>query len=199
MEQEQAMSISHPFLRERRRCDGGRDERACGIMTRTGFTLIEILVVLFIVSIMTGIALVNLPRFTQTGNFDTEAQRLKVVLEMLREEALVQANEFGFKPEASGYHFYIYDELQLSWVRLEERPFAERDMKGEVNLSLTVEGDELKLGEGDEAPPVLILSSGEITPFELEIRSEIDHKLVRTLESDGYGAISWKDENESRR
>ena len=160
--------------------------------TMRGFTLIEILVVLFIVSIMTGIAVVNLPRFTQTGGFDTEADRLKVVLEMLRDEALVQANEYGFKPETNGYQFFIYDDLQQNWVLLEERPFSERELQGEVQLSLTVEGDELKIDEQGEAPPVLILSSGEITPFELEIQSKIDRELVRILECNGYGAISWR-------
>jgi general secretion pathway protein H len=162
-----------------------------------GFTLIEILVVLFIVSIMTGIAVVNLPQFTQTRDFDTEADRLKVVLEMLRDEALVQANEYGFKPETNGYQFFIYDDLQQNWVILEERPFIERELQGKVRLSLTVEGDELNLGEEGEAPPVLILSSGEISPFELEIQSEIDHEIVRILECDGYGAISWRSTDES--
>jgi general secretion pathway protein H len=165
--------------------------------TMRGFTLIEILVVLFIVSIMTGIAVVSLPGFTQTGEFDTEADRLKVVLEMLRDEALVQANEYGFKPETNGYQFFIYDDLQQNWVILEERPFTERDLQGKVRLSLTVEGDELNLGEEGEAPPVLILSSGEISSFELEIQSEIDHEVVRILECDGYGAISWRSTDES--
>ena len=173
--------------------------RSCSFRSNTmrGFTLIEILVVLFIVSIMTGIAVVNLPRFTQSGNFDTEADRLKVVLEMLRDDALVQANEYGFKPERNGYQFYIYNDLQQNWLLLEERPFIERELQGEVKLSLTVEGDELKLGEEGEAPPVLILSSGEITPFELEIQSEIDHALVRLLESNGYGVSSWQTVDES--
>jgi general secretion pathway protein H len=116
---------------------------------------------------------------------------------MLRDEALVQANEYGFKPEPNGYQFFIYDDLQQNWVLLEERPFTERELQGEVQLSLTVEGDELKIGEEGEAPPVLILSSGEITPFELEIQSKIDHELVRILECDGYGALSWRNTDES--
>ncbi len=109
----------------------------------------------------------------------------------------MQANEYGFKPERNGYQFYIYNDLQQNWLLLEERPFIERELQGEVKLSLTVEGDELKLGEEGEAPPVLILSSGEITPFELEIQSETDHELVRILESNGYGAISWQTVDES--
>lgn len=160
-----------------------------------GFTLVEILVVLFIVSIMTGMVVINLPRFTQTGDFDTEANRLKVVLEMLREEALIQANEYGLRPERRGYQFYIYNERQQVWELLLEQPFAARKLPAGVRLSVRVEGNELQFGEED-APPILILSSGEITPFELNIESDMDDDLLRTLESDGYGAIVWQGEDE---
>ena len=160
-----------------------------------GFTLIEILVVLLIVSIMTGVVLVNLPRFAQTDDFDTEANRLKVVLEMLRDEALVQANEYGLRPGRRGYEFYIYNERLQVWEVLAERPFTARTLPADVSLSVRVEGHELQFGE-DDAPPILILSSGEITPFELRIESNLDDELLRTLESDGYGAIVWQGEDE---
>jgi len=163
----------------------------------SGFTLIEILVVLFIISIMTGIAVVNLPSFTQTGDFDAEANRVKVLVEMLRDEAVVTANEYGFRPERDSYRFYVYNDVQQLWEQLEERPFQERSVDDSVRLSLSVEGDKLTLGE-DEAPPVLILSSGEITPFELEIESTLDRDLIRILESDGYGAISWQSDEDER-
>ncbi|MFP6808508.1 MAG: type II secretion system minor pseudopilin GspH [Pseudomonadales bacterium] len=164
-----------------------------GRLACRGFTLIEILVVLFIVSIMTGLTVVNLPSFTQTGDFDTETKRLKVLLELLRDEALVQANEYGFRPERGSYQFFVYNNLQQNWELLEGRPFGEREIKASIRLSLTIEGDELALGE-DDSPPILILSSGEMTSFELEMRSQIDFDLVRTLEADGYGALKWRDE-----
>ena len=159
-----------------------------------GFTLIEILVVLFIISIMTGIAVVNMPSFLQTGDFDTETDRLKVVLEMLREEALVQANEYGFRPERNRYQFYMYNDLQQSWEQLQEKPFKEHGLPPDFQIEVHVEGHELQFGE-DEAPPILILSSGEITPFELQFESRLEADQQRTLESDGYGALAWLGED----
>jgi len=144
---------------------------------------------------MTGIAVVNLPRFTQTGDFDAETNRLKVVLEMLREEALVQANEYGLTPERNGYQFYVYNEMSQGWESLQEAPFAARRLPGDIHISVRIEGRELQFGE-DDSPPILILSSGEITTFELTIESDEDGKLERILESDGYGAISWRGEDE---
>lgn len=160
-----------------------------------GFTLVELLVVLFIVSIMAGLAVVNLPRFAQTGDFDTETERLKVVLEMLREEALIQANEYGLQPGEKNYEFYVYNEISQVWELLQERPFSVRELPADIKLSLSVEGHELQFGEQD-TPPILILSSGEITPFELQIESTTDDRLTRTLESDGYGEVIWQGEDD---
>ncbi len=162
-----------------------------------GFTLLEILVVLFIVSIMTGLTVINLPRFTQTGDFDSEVNRLKVVIEMLRDESLIRANEYGFRPHRDRYDFYIYNELKQSWELLDQRPFASRELPDDISLSLRVEGGDLEDDE-QQAPPVLILSSGEITPFELEIRSRTDRNLSRILESDGYGDIFWQGQDDDR-
>jgi len=41
-----------------------------------GFTLIEILVVLFIVSLLTGLVVANLPAFVSQADFEEEAERL---------------------------------------------------------------------------------------------------------------------------
>ena len=82
------------------------------------------------------------------------------------------------------------------WELLQERPCAARKLPASIHISGRVEGHELPFGEGD-SPPILILSSGEITPFELTIESELDDDLQRTLESDGYGAIVWQREDET--
>ena len=168
------------------------------ISRRGGFTLVEVLVVVFIVSIMTGIAVVNLPSFVVSDDFDTEARRLHVVMEMMRDEALDQVSEYGFRSERSGYSFFRYDELEQTWVELSTRPFEPRTLPESIVMSLSVEGTPLTLGLQDETsptPPVLILSSGEITPFELTIR-EPRGTLQQVLLSDGYGALEWQHEQD---
>lgn len=153
-----------------------------------GFTLVEVLVVLLIVSIMSGIVLVNLPSFTRTSDLDAEADRIKAVLDMARDEAVVSASQYGFKPERNGYSFYIYDELEQTWAPVEKRPFAAHELPDDIALSLEVEGDKLEISE-EKAPPVLILSSGEMTPFHLSI--EQGGTTSRTLVSDGFSKLDW--------
>ncbi len=130
-----------------------------------------------------------MPSFTDTGAFDREARRLEVILNMAREEALVRANEFGFKPEENNYSFYIYDDLERQWRPVDDRPFDAHELPEDFELSLEVEGEDFELSEA-KAPPVLILSSGEITPFELTIRS--GRGSSRTLKTDGYADLEWQ-------
>ena len=156
-----------------------------------GFTLVEILVVLLIVSIMSGIALANLPGFAQTRDFDTEARRLKKLLDMAREESVIQAAELGFAPTEDGYAFHVYDEFNQKWQEYEQSPFQQRSLPDNVEMRLEVENQEFTLTTEKKSttPPLLILSSGEITPFTLTLLQGAE--LQQSMRSDGYGDIEW--------
>lgn len=160
---------------------------------QSGFTLIEILVVLFIVAIMSGIVVAHLPRMARSGNLDTEARRLKELLAMAKQNALLEANEYGFKPEHTGYEFYVYDDLAQKWTPLTKRPFQKRQLPDGLVIEATVEDSQLKLKSENKhsAPPILILSSGETTPFHLTI-SMPSAGRSRTLVADGYGEFKWQ-------
>lgn len=159
-----------------------------------GFTLIEILVVLFIVSIMSGIVVAHLPRMSRTGDLDTEARRLQQLLGMAKQDALLEADEYGFKPEHTGYEFFVYNDEAQKWKPLTKRPFQQRQLEDDLVLDATVEDSPLKLenNNGKSAPPILLLSSGETTPFHLTISMPSTGKS-RTLVADGYGEFQWQD------
>lgn len=159
----------------------------------TGFTLIEILVVLFIVSIMSGIVVAHLPSMSRTGDLTTEARRLKLLLGMVKQNALLEANEYGFKPKQTGYEFFVYDDLAQKWKPLTKRPFQERRLPDDLEINVTVENSPLKLKSENKksAPPILLLSSGETTPFHLTI-SMPSAGASRTLVADGYGEFEWQ-------
>jgi len=171
-----------------------RDPRALP-QGSAGFTLLEILIVLFIVAIMSGVVVANLPSFAQTDDFDTETRRLKTLLDLARLEAQVQTSEFGFKPSQRGYEFRLYDESQDKWLPVQARPFSPRELGAEITLSVKIEDNSMKLGGETStggAPPILILSSGEITPFELTLTTV--GAVSRTLLADGYSELRWQDE-----
>ena len=167
-----------------------------------GFTLIEILVVLLIVSIMSGVVIANLPGMAQTSDFDSEVKRLNLLLELARDEALMQSSEIGFRPDRdnfgdlTGYSFFVYDELNQRWDSFEHGPLKARRLEDGIQLQLLVEGDTntFSLDEEEEnVPPVMLLSSGETTPFDLVVYREPD--LSATLRADGYSRIEPVDDD----
>ena len=52
----------------------------------------------------------------------------------------------------------------------------------------------MQLPYKDEAspPPVLVLSSGEMTPFELLMENVEDPNLNSVLSTDGYSEVDWE-------
>ena len=82
-----------------------------------GFTLVEILVVLIIVSVMSGIVVTSLPSSFQNSDFDEESLRLKTVIELIREESLTRASEYGLKTDKDNYSFFVYNEIEQNWTQ----------------------------------------------------------------------------------
>ena len=170
----------------------------------SGFTLVEILVVLIIVSVMSGIVVTSLPSSFQNSDFDEESLRLKTVIELIREESLTRASEYGLKTDKDNYSFFVYNEIEQNWTQLNTKPYAEHKLGYGILLKTTIEDNELILtDEEDEessvpnAPRILLLSSGEMTPFEITIA--LGRDKTRTLVSDGYSELVWQDELDEKK
>lgn len=170
----------------------------------SGFTLVEILVVLIIVSVMSGIVVTSLPSSFQNSDFDEESLRLKTVIELIREESLTRASEYGLNTDKDNYSFFVYNEIEQNWTQLNTKPYAEHKLGYGILLKTTIEDNELILtDEEDEessvpnAPRILLLSSGEMTPFEITIA--LGRDKTRTLVSDGYSELVWQDELDEKK
>ena len=170
----------------------------------SGFTLVEILVVLIIVSVMSGIVVTSLPSSFQNSDFDEESLRLKTVIELIREESLTRASEYGLNTDKDNYSFLVYNEIEQNWTQLNTKPYAEHKLGYGILLKTTIEDNELILtDEEDEessvsnAPRILLLSSGEMTPFEITIA--LGRDKTRTLVSDGYSELAWQDELDEKK
>ena len=170
----------------------------------SGFTLVEILVVLIIVSVMSGIVVTSLPSSFQNSDFDEESLRLKTVIELIREESLTRASEYGLDTDKDNYSFFVYNEIEQNWTKLTTKPHAEHKLANGILLKTTIEDNELILSDEEDeessvlnAPRILLLSSGEMTPFEITIA--LGRDKTRTLVSDGYSELAWQDELEEKK
>lgn len=177
------------------RCDLNSDRASA-----SGFTLLELLVVMFIVGIVAAMATLSLGVATRDRSVDAEAERIEDLLRLASEEAVLQAREFGLTFSEQGYTFSHYDAAAARWQSLGDRdgPFAARKFVTGTLVDLGIDGRLIALdtpqpepavsikktdpGEESSAksanrknaePHVLILSSGEITPFQLYLRPDI--------------------------
>lgn len=155
-----------------------------------GFTLIEILVVLLIVTVMAGVTIARFPAIVNTADLDEESRRLELLFDMARNEALLDSVEYGFQLKGNGYEFLRYDDATQDWVAADS-PYHRRTLAEGLELKLKAASSQF-LGESSNLPTVLILSSGESTPFDLEL--SVSGQAPRTLSTDGYGDFIWLDD-----
>lgn len=122
-----------------------------------------------------------------------DAQQLADLAGLAAEQAIMQGQEYGLRLEAHGYSFYVYDGRNWQPVH-DDNVFYRRELGDEVSLTLQMEGAPATLapppatlqdpeaattpapaaatGESEQAkevPQVLLLSSGEMPPFEVDV------------------------------
>jgi len=180
-----------------------------------GFTLIEIMVVMVIVGVMIGMI-----TLVATGNRDkreleNEARRLIAVLQMAADEAVMQNLEIGLEVDAEGYTFRGFDEQQKRWIELPQSFLRDSSFPDSVAVDTTTLGAGYTLqtkpqaspgaglddDEQEEAmfrPQILLLSSGESSPFTLRMSSVSSPQLAYRLVSDGVNPVTLEEPDDDR-
>ncbi|MEA5097972.1 MAG: GspH/FimT family pseudopilin [Burkholderiaceae bacterium] len=131
-----------------------------------GFTFIELLVVLVIAGIALGLTALNaMPNERQA--LQGEAQRIALLLQLARDEAIVRNRPVAFEVEGDRYRFLAYDNQQWQPLAqdelLRERSFRHTPMALAITPATAAEPNPLRIVFGREPvdkPFVLTLSSG---------------------------------------
>lgn len=171
----------------------------------SGFTLIEIMVVIFVIGISVGMVSLVVSR----GGPDTElraiAERFATLGDFASERAVLTGNPVGLLLEPPAWRKETDENLEKSWryrwQELGARGWTDVDsLQGEelpptVQLDVTVEG---QMWEWDDAPkiklPVAVFyPSGEVTLFAIEFRDERMPDFSQNVEIDEWGQVSWKE------
>lgn len=136
-----------------------------------GFTLIEVMVVVVIMGILINFAVLSLRGSSPADQIDKESQRLKSLIEIASEEALLRSSFIGIDITETGYGFLRLEE-EL-WQPVDDTLFRSRELPEEIRISVTSAQPTSDEDEDEEkrTPEIILLNSGEITPFDLKITS----------------------------
>ena len=164
-------------------------------VAQSGFTLIELLVVLVIIGIIVSTAVLSISHSDISAEMDVEIRRIHTLIELAREEAILQGHELALTVERDRYLFESFEENK--WQPLtKDKIFRERKLPLGMELALVVENVKLNLtkktddDEKDKQEParIYLLSSGETSPFELILRSA-DESVQFRLKAGDDGKI----------
>ena len=151
----------------------------------SGFTLIEIMVVVTLIGIVISLALLSSGIMRDDRQVETQILRLASIIDVVSEEAQMQGRDFGLEFMYGGYRFLEFDPILEVWTEIgDDDLLASRQLDEGLEFGLVLEDRRIQLlaearkTESDESerdltddylPHVLIMSSGDISPFDLEI------------------------------
>jgi general secretion pathway protein H len=180
---------------------------------QTGFSLLEIMVVVVIVGIVISVASLSLGILGSDRELKTEADRFMALAEVARDEATMQSREFGIELMTAGYRFVEYDAISGQWADVPgDDTLRLRALPEAVEFELYLEGKRILLDNDPAAfddpekratraasqiysPHLMIYSSGDATPFELRIlRTYGDQNVL--LRGDALGMVEVVDPDE---
>jgi general secretion pathway protein H len=161
-----------------------------------GFTLIEIMVVMVIISVMIVGVSVTLRRDYQ-DLVNEEMKRFQTVVSLARDEAVFQARSLAVGFEKDSYVFMaIADNAsKQKWQPLKNAQLSQYKLPKNLEIDVLRDGLPIKLMEKKtDKPQVFLFSTGEVTPFEIGITYPARAFIRVTF--DGLGRVKKLNEDE---
>lgn len=160
----------------------------------TGFTLLELLVVLVIVGITLSFTVLSLDLRSDKDVVLEESRRLTALMQLASEEAVMQGQELAMQLDEGTYRFLVLDNKN-KWRAIDnDQMLRERRLPNGLRTELVVEGID-QASASAVANLIYFYSSGEITPFQLSMQDS-QRKYLYTINGDAQGLIEYAEDED---
>jgi general secretion pathway protein H len=168
---------------------------------QAGFTLIEIMLVLALMGLMISVVSYTALGTNHYDKVNEQAKRFQVVFDMASDYALLNQAQLGIRiDEEKNTYTYVMLDDEDKWIELggqklfasyelpeymtlqlelEDLPWQQEDQlfdRGVFDEQLSISDEGVEIGKEEDIPPpppqIFLLSSGDITPFELSMTFE---------------------------
>jgi general secretion pathway protein H len=138
-----------------------------------GFTLIEILVVILIISIITSVGVMSIGR-NENKEVEKFANELTQLVSLAERQAMLQPNTLGLQLSQQSFQFSSLQNKQADtkqeWVPLQDSMLGKRNIPDNIELRVDVGHTQSNDDEKEKTlPQVIISSNGDITPFNIYV------------------------------
>ena len=133
-----------------------------------GFSLIEILVVLVILGVAIAAVTLGIAGAGGGRQLERDAERFAALVTYACEQAELSGRDVGMTISRGGYRFGRSN--HVAWEPLRDGELRPRKWSVAAETTLSRDGHRVAIGpEFPEKPQVVCFSSGELTPFRLEL------------------------------
>ena len=140
------------------------------IQNHRGFTLIEVITVVFIIGVIITFAGLSVGQHSDK-TLEEEAKRLHYLIKLASEESVLKSTSLAMEFTKEGYQF-----VQIAgdqFVPLEgDKQFRKREFPGEMKIEMELYGQAVSFEDPERVPRIYILSSGEVTDFKISLSLE---------------------------
>ena len=183
-----------------------------------GFTLLEILLVMVIIGVLATMVSLSISGRAVDDRMQAESRRVEELLRLASDQAQALGIELGLRQTTAGFEFLTPDAASGEWDVIEDGTFRRRQVEAPFYLELRVDGrlvppakpapvaaptkaeedddekdERAKKKDKDEEnrlePQILILSTGEMTAFTLDLRLK-DVATTYRVEGNALGELT---------